>query len=82
MFKFLNINNVELPTYDQKFSPLYFENILPLFFVEQRAGWSQIQARQVSRYGIKDVKKVSFETLNTRFNLHLLELEQKELESL
>ena len=84
LFKFLNINNVELPTYDQKFSPLYFENILPLFFVEQRAGWSQIQARQVSRYGIKDVKKVSFEYLMglDRFNLHLLELEQKELESL
>lgn len=84
LFNFLNFNKVELPTYDQKFSPLYFENILPLFFVEQRAGWSQIQARQVTRYGIKDVKKVSFEYLMglDRFNLHLLELKKKELDSL
>ena len=82
LFNFLDLNQVELPTYDQKFSKLYFENVLPLFFVEQRAGWSQIQARQVLRYNIKDVKKVAFEYLMglDRFNLHLLELQKKELE--
>lgn len=82
LFNFLNLKPVEVPTYDQKYSKLYFENILPLFFVEQRAGWSQIQARQVVRYNIKDVKKVAFEYLFglDRFNLHLSELQLKEID--
>jgi hypothetical protein len=82
LFKFTGLHQVELPTYDQKLSRLYFENILPLFFVEQRAGWSQIQARQVTRYNIKDVKKVAFEYLFglDRFKLHLSEIELKDFE--
>lgn len=81
LFKFIGFKQVELPTYDQKLSKLYFENILPLFFVEQRAGWSQIQARQVTRYQIKDIKKVAFEYLFglDRFNLHLSEIKVKEI---
>jgi hypothetical protein len=84
LFNFLDIKQVELPTYDQKFSKLYFENIIPLFFVEQRAGWSQIQARQVTRYNIKDIKKVVFEYIMglDRFNLHLIELKKKDIEGL
>jgi hypothetical protein len=83
LFNFIGLKQVELPTYDNKLSKLYFENILPLFFVEQRAGWSQIQARQVTRYNIKDVKKVAFEFLFglDRFNLHLNEIKAKELEA-
>jgi hypothetical protein len=83
LFNFLSLEQVELPTYDQKFSKLYFENVLPLFFVEQRAGWSQIQARQVTRYNIKDVKKVAVEYLMglDRFKLHLIEIEKKDLEA-
>lgn len=83
LFNFIGLRQVELPTYEQKLSKLYFENILPLFFVEQRAGWSQIQARQVIRYNIKDVKKVAFEYLFglDRFNLHLSEIQIKELDS-
>ncbi|MES2575282.1 MAG: ATP-binding protein [Bacteroidota bacterium] len=83
LFNFIGLDEVELPTYDYKQSKLYFENILPLFFVEQRAGWSQIQSRQVTRYNIKDVKKVAFEYLFglDRFNLHLSELKIKDLEA-
>lgn len=83
LFDFLGLEQVLLPTYDQNFSKLYFENLLPLFFVEQRAGWSQIQARQVTRYNIKDIKKVAFEYLFglDRFNLHLIEIKVKELDS-
>jgi hypothetical protein len=81
LFRFLGLPEVKLPTYDKKFSKLYFENILPMFFVEQRAGWSQIQARQVSRYGIKDVKNVAFEYLLglDRFKIHLSEIKLKEI---
>jgi len=83
LFNFIELKQVELPTYDNKLSKLYFENILPLFFVEQRAGWSQIQARQVTRYNIKDVKKVAFEYVFglDRFNLHLIVIKVKELET-
>ncbi|MGB5820339.1 MAG: hypothetical protein WBG90_12705 [Saonia sp.] len=83
LFNFLGLPEVKLPTYDKKFSKLYFENILPLFFVEQRAGWSQIQARQVSRYGIKDIKKVAFEYLIglDKFKVHQSEIKLKEIAS-
>jgi hypothetical protein len=83
LFDFIGLHQVELPTYEQKLSKLYFENILPLFFVEQRAGWSQIQARQVTRYNIKDIKKVAFEYLFglDRFKLHLSEIQIKEFEA-
>jgi len=82
LFDFIGLNIVELPTYDQKQSKLYFENILPLFFVEQRAGWSQIQARQVTRYNIREIKKVAFEYLMglDRFELHQIVIRKKELE--
>ncbi len=82
LFDFLEWESVSLPTYEGTVSKLYFENLLPLFFVEQRAGWSQIQARQVMRYGIRDVKKVVFEYLLglDRFDSHLIEIERKEVQ--
>jgi len=82
LFDFLDIPIVEIPSYDNKNVKLYFENIAPLFFVEQRAGWSQIQARQITRYNIRDVKRVAFEYLMgfDKFDLHLLQLEKKEID--
>lgn len=81
LFEFLKWKVVDVPTYDSGVSKLYFENLLPLFFIEQRAGWAQIQARQVSRYGIREVKKVAFEYLMglDRFNIHLKEIRKKEI---
>lgn len=79
LFEFLGFSKVSVPTYEDKEARLYFENILPLFFVEQRAGWSQIQARQVTRFGIRDVKKISFEYLMglDKFKKHIEELYKK-----
>jgi hypothetical protein len=81
LFDFMGIQTTEVPTYDGKSSKIYIENLAPLFFVEQRAGWSQIQARQVTRYGIRDVKKVVFEFLLglDRFSTHLIEIRKREL---
>lgn len=81
LFNFLDWDIVSVPTYEAGFSKIYFENLVPLFFVEQRAGWSQIQARQVMRYGIREVKKVAFEYLMglNRFDIHIKEIERKEL---
>lgn len=81
LFEFLDWSIVEVPKYEGKPSKLYLENLAPLFYVEQTAGWSQIQARQITRYGIKDIKKIVFEYLMglDKFDVHLVELKQKEL---
>lgn len=73
----------ELPTvtrYDGSEGPLYIECLFPYFFVEQKHGWSGIQARIPTYYRIRDVAKRSAE-----FILSLEagdeELERQRLES-
>ena len=48
-------------TFDGKETTLYLECIFPLFFVEQKRGWSEIQANIPTHYGIKNVKKSAAE---------------------
>lgn len=48
-------------THEDKESLLYLECIFPLFFIEQKRGWSEIQANSPSHYGIKNVKKAAAE---------------------
>lgn len=40
---------------------LYLEAIFPLFFIEQKRGWSEIQANVPVNYGIRNVKKTALE---------------------
>lgn len=50
----------ELPnvvTFDGGEVKLYIECIFSLFFIEQKRGWSEIQANIPTIYGIKNVKK-------------------------
>lgn len=48
-------------TFDGAESTLYLECIFPLFFIEQKRGWSEIQANIPTHYGIKNVKRVASE---------------------
>ena len=48
-------------TFDGKETALYLECIFPLFFVEQKRGWSEIQANIPTYYGIKNVKRTAAE---------------------
>lgn len=48
-------------TFDGKETTLYLECIFPLFFVEQKRGWSEIQANIPTHYGIKNVRKTAAE---------------------
>jgi len=48
-------------TYDGKETKLYLECIFPLFFIEQKRGWSEIQANVPTQYGIKNLKKSAVE---------------------
>lgn len=40
---------------------LYLQTIFPLFFIEQKRGWSEIQANVPNVYGIKNVKRTALE---------------------
>lgn len=48
-------------TFDGKETKLYLECIFPLFFIEQKRGWSEIQANIPTHYGIKNLKKSAAE---------------------
>lgn len=48
-------------TYEGDEVRLYIECIFPLFFIEQKRGWSEIQANIPTNYGIKNVKKSAVE---------------------
>ncbi len=47
--------------FDGTETALYLECIFPLFFVEQKRGWSEIQANIPTHYGIKNVRRVASE---------------------
>ena len=59
--QFLEWKLPKVVTYEAKETLLYLECIFPLFFIEQKRGWSEIQANIPSNYGIKNVKKAAVE---------------------
>lgn len=42
---------------------VYLENLAPLFFIEQEEGWTELQARQISRYGQQQIREIAVEFL-------------------
>lgn len=50
-----------LTTYDGNLRKLYLQCVFPLFFIEQKRGWSEIQANTPTHYGIKNIKKSALE---------------------
>lgn len=46
-----------VPRFDGSEGPLYMETLFPYFYVEQKHGWSGIQARIPTYLGIRDVAK-------------------------
>ena len=59
--RFISWSLPDLVTHDGKPTRLYLECIFPLFFIEQKRGWSEIQANTPTYYGIKSVKKAAIE---------------------
>lgn len=47
----------DVVTFEGKETKLYLECIFPLFFIEQKRGWSEVQANIPTHYGIRNVKK-------------------------
>lgn len=58
---FLGIELPRVSRMDGSEVPLYLETLFPYFFVEQKHGWSGIQARIPTYLGIRDVGKRSAE---------------------
>jgi hypothetical protein len=59
--KFIGWELPNVVSFDGKEVRLYLECIFPLFFIEQKRGWSEIQANIPANYGIKNVKKSALE---------------------
>ena len=59
--EFIGWSLPKVVTFDGKETTLYLECIFPLFFVEQKRGWSEIQANIPKHYGIKNVQRVAAE---------------------
>ncbi|MBA2781113.1 hypothetical protein [Billgrantia kenyensis] len=59
--EFIGWSLPEVVTFEGKVTILYLECIFPLFFIEQKRGWSEIQANTPTYYGIKNLKKSAVE---------------------
>lgn len=55
--KFIGWILPDVVTFDGRETKLYLECIFPLFFIEQKRGWSEIQANIPTHYNIRNVKK-------------------------
>ena len=55
--EFLSLPLPRVTRLDGSEVPLYLETVFPYFFVEQKHGWSSIQARIPTHLGIRDVHK-------------------------
>lgn len=59
--EFIGWSLPSVATFEGKETILYLECIFPLFFIEQKRGWSEIQANLPTQYGIQNVKKSAIE---------------------
>lgn len=59
--------------------PLYLECIFPLILIEQKHGWTGIQSRMPTHYGIKDPGKRAIEFI-LDLQQHRVEMERHQLE--
>lgn len=59
--KFIGWKLPNVVKFDGSETQLYLECIFPLFFIEQKRGWSEIQANTPTQYGIQNVKKSAAE---------------------
>ncbi len=59
--RFMNWELPLVPNLTGSTIKLYLEAVFPLFFIEQKRGWSEIQANVPVNFGIKSVKKTALE---------------------
>lgn len=77
--KFMGWHLPTVKKYDGGDCPLYVETIFPLFFVEQKTGWTTIPGAIPTQFRIRDVHRRSIEFL-LGFDTHDIELRRQDLE--
>lgn len=63
LFEWLGWPLIKVTAYDGSEPFIYVENLGPLFYIEQDEGWTEIEARQISRYGQQQIRELSVEYL-------------------
>ncbi len=63
LFEWLGWPIKRTTTYNGPDAFIYMENLAPLFYIEQEEGWTEIQARQIGRYGQQQIRELSVEYL-------------------
>ncbi len=63
IFEWLSWPRMRVTTFTGSDTDVYLENLAPLFFIEQKEGWTEIQARQVRRYRQQQIREVAVEFL-------------------
>ena len=61
--KFIKWDIPKVAKYNNTFSPLYMELLVPLFYIEQSGGWSRIQATTPKFFQIREPEKRAIEFL-------------------
>ena len=61
LFEWLGWPPKKIATFDGPDVYVYLENLAPLFYIEQDEGWTEIQARQIGRYGQQQIRELSVE---------------------
>jgi len=79
--RFLGWNLPSVQRFNASDITLYLECIFPLFVVEQKKGWTQIQSGVPTQYGIKEVKKKALEFL-LKLDSEKIESQRRELKNL
>jgi hypothetical protein len=63
LFEWLGWPQKRVTTFDGPDAYIYVENLAPLFYIEQEEGWTEIQARQIGRYGQQQIRELAIEYL-------------------
>lgn len=63
LFEWLHWARVEVATYHGTVVDVYLENLVPLFYIEQDEGWTDLQSRQMARYGQLQIAQIAVEYL-------------------
>jgi predicted nucleic acid-binding Zn-ribbon protein len=63
LFAWIGLPRASLMAMHGRRSELYFENLAPLFFIDQTEGWTDLFALQVHRYGLQEVNEAAVEYL-------------------
>lgn len=75
---FLGLDLPRVARFQGEDVPLYIQCIVPLLFIEQRKGWSGIQASLPRFYGIQNVANVSIEYL-LAFDLREIQRQKRQI---